>query len=296
MFKFFKTKTIVGKIKNKIVIQGEGLKNGIVSKITIQDNPRKDGIFFNRNGLSSKVNPEILHGNDTTTTMMLGDQTSIICIEHLLSALYGLNVRNAIIELDGGNEIPILGGDSFSFIKKIYSELKFETKLVDVISFNESMTVYDDEDSSRYIKLSPTKQSWLQVDATVSYEKSNIKLQKLIFDFENKEKYIDEISHAKTSYPFIISSNSDINLLKSRLLGVKVKGKGKNMNIYNKNITKGSFYEDEVVRHKILDFMGDLSTTGSVFTNVKIELFKPGHNLNIKFSKIINGLIKQHSK
>ena len=63
MFKFFKTKTIVGKIKNKIVIQGEGLKNGIVSKITIQDNPRKDGIFFNRNGLSSKVNPEILHGS-----------------------------------------------------------------------------------------------------------------------------------------------------------------------------------------------------------------------------------------
>lgn len=295
MFKFFKTKTIVGKIKNKIVIQGEGLKNGIVSKITIQDNPRKDGIFFNRNGLSSKVDPEILHGNDTTTIMILRDKTSLICIEHLLSALYGLNVRNAIIELDGGNEIPILGGDSFSFIKKIYSELKFETKLVDVISFNESITVYDDEDSSRYIKLSPAQQSWLQVDATVSYEKSNIKLQKLIFDFENKEKYIDEISHAKTSYPFIISSNSDINLLKSRLLGVKVKGKEKNMNIYNKNITKGSFYEDEVVRHKILDFMGDLSTTGSVFTNVKIELFKPGHNLNIKFSKIINGLIKQHS-
>lgn len=46
MFKFFKTKTIVGKIKNEIVIQGEGLKNGIVSKITIQDNPRKDGIFL----------------------------------------------------------------------------------------------------------------------------------------------------------------------------------------------------------------------------------------------------------
>ena len=53
----------------------------------------------------------------------------------------------------------------------------------------------------------------IQVDATVSYENSNIETQKLVFNFENKEGYIDEISYAKTSYPFKISSDSDIKLL-----------------------------------------------------------------------------------
>jgi UDP-3-O-[3-hydroxymyristoyl] N-acetylglucosamine deacetylase len=296
MIKITKIKIIVGKIKNKIVIQGKGLKNGLASKIIIQDNPKQDGIYFKKSGVSTKVDPEILHGNDTTTTMLFGNQMSIICIEHLLSALYGLGVKNAIIELVGGNEIPILGGDSFSFIKKIYFNLGFEPMFVDAISFNENVIVYDDRDSSRYIKLIPIQQKELQIDATVSYEKSNIRSQKLIFDFENKEKYIEEISYAKTSYPFIISSNSDIELLRSSLLGVKIKGKGKNMNVYKKNITKGSYYDDEVVRHKILDFIGDLSTTGVVFTNVKIELNKPGHNLNIKFSRTIKEIIKFHCK
>ena len=136
----------------------------------------------------------------------------------------------------------------------------------------------------------------MEIDAIVSYENSNIKLQKLVFNFENKEKYIEEISHAKTSYPLMILSDSDIKDLKSKLLGVKVGGRGKNMNVYRKKITKGSYYKDEVVRHKILDFIGDLSTTGIVFSNVKIELYKPGHNLNIKFSKTIVDLIKLHSK
>jgi len=291
MFKIIKTKIIVGKINDRIVIRGKGLKNGLASRIIIQDNPKQDGIYVKRGGVNTKVDPEILHGNDTTTTMLVEKRLSIVCIEHLLSALYGLSVRNAIIELEGGKEIPILEGDSFSFIKKIYSNLKFESMLIDTISFNKSVIVYDDEDSSRYIKLLPIQQKELQIDATVSYENSNIRLQKLIFDFKNKEKYIQEISHAKTSYPFLISSNSDIELLRSQLLGIKIKGKGKNMNIYRKKNTKGSYYGDEVVRHKILDFMGDLSTTGIMFTNMKVELYKPGHNLNIKFSRIIRALI-----
>ena len=97
MFQVVKTKIIVGKINKKIIIRGKGLRNGLPSKITIHDNPKNDGIYFKRGNTITKVNPEILHGNDTTTTMLFENQMSVVCIEHLLSALYGLGVRDAII-------------------------------------------------------------------------------------------------------------------------------------------------------------------------------------------------------
>jgi len=280
----FKRETI---IKKETFFSGIGLHTAKKCSIIISDNPEKSGIIFICRGTKKKLVPSIIYTGDRTTSIIHNKKIFIICIEHLMSAIHGLGILNVIVELREGREIPILQGDSYSFIEKLLPNLKRVSTKYKSISIVKTIIIRDDKDKTRFIKLSPFRKSYLKIKSYIKYNNSYTKKQGFTFNFKNSQSYIDEISHARTSFPFKINDSEKFLELKKRLKGVIICGKQKNVNTYSDKGKPETYYKNEIARHKILDFLGDVKTAGLVLDKTKIELNKVGHSLNIKLASIL---------
>jgi len=267
--------------------EGRGLHTAEMALITIRDNPRKDGIIFVYKGIKKKIKPDILSTKEKTTSIIHNKKVFIACIEHLMSAFYGLGISNAIVEVKGGREVPILSGDSFSFVEKLLPNLKYRTIKGKSIIVTKPMVITDDCDKSRCIKLFPSNNNFLQIKSLISYANSYTKDQDFTFNFRDNRSYIEKISHARTSFPFKVGDEKEYLRLLKRLKGVIITGKTRNVNTYSEKNTLKTFYKNEIARHKILDFLGDLRTTGVNLIGTTVELHKTGHTLNIKLASLI---------
>lgn len=256
---------------------GIGLHKGLPIKIRLEPLEANSGIIFERSdlGISFKASYENVI-NTQMATVIGNDKGYISTVEHLLSAVSAYGIDNLKIIVNA-NEPPVLDGSSMGFCSMLdeagTKELDAKKKIMVI---KKEVIV---KDGDKYAKLMPTSSP--KLDFTIRFDSSVIGEQQYVFHF-NKKNYIEQIAGART-FGFL----KDVEALKKANLGLG--GSLDNAIIIDDDKVlnpDGLRYEDEFVRHKILDAIGDLSLLGCrVFGDY--ESFAGSHKLNHLLTKEI---------
>jgi len=273
-------------LKNSIRASGVGLHTGKKILMTLRPALPDTGIVFRRTDLEQSVDIQAHaeHVGETTlgTTLHKGE-VKISTVEHLLSALAGLGIDNAVIELSAA-EVPIMDGSAGPFVFLLQSagieEQKAPKRFIRIL---ESVRV---EDGDKWARFDPYNGFKVNFEIEFNHPTFKNHTQVATMDFSTTS-FLREISRART-FGFM----RDIESLRSRNLAL-----GGNMDnaivlddtgILNED---GLRYEDEFVKHKILDAIGDLYLLGHSLIG-EFSGFKSGHALN---NKLLRTLINQES-
>jgi|TARA_B100000787_G_scaffold165607_1_gene149749 UDP-3-O-[3-hydroxymyristoyl] N-acetylglucosamine deacetylase len=259
-------------IKENIFFKGIGLHNGLEVNLALKPSEPNTGIIFKRTDLKEKniIIPNLFNVTSAIfcTTISNEDGASVSTIEHLMGALYGLGIDNALIEIDN-QEVPILDGSAKLFVEAIIKAgIKSSNAPIKIIKIEKKIEF---SDGKKTISIEPSKIS-LDIDFELKYENSLIGTQRnLIKVFESD---LTDIYNSRTFCLF-----EDIEKLKK--MGLAKGGRldnaivVKNDEILNE---KGLRNEKEFVNHKILDCMGDLYLVGYKIIG-KIVCSQGGHKL-----------------
>ena len=243
-------------IKNPVKFNGVGLHNGKPTNLIIKPSDPNSGIIFKRVDLDSNniIYPNFSNVSNTSlnTTISNDHGVKVSTIEHLMGALFGLGVDNALLEIDN-EEVPILDGSAKQFIDEIIkSGLKISEAPIKIIKINKKISF---NDGDRFISIEPSKLS-LDIDFELKYK------NKIIGNQRNKiNLYEDNLTDIFNSRTFCLYD--DIEDIKSK--GLAKGGSLENAIVVNSNgilNTDGLRNSKEFVNHKILDCIGDLYTSG----------------------------------
>lgn len=262
-------------LKQSVSAMGVGLHKGEKVQVTLRPAPANTGIVFRRVDLDPvvdiKATPEAV-GETTMCTCLVNEQNvKISTVEHLLSAVAALGIDNLIIDVDSF-EIPIMDGSALPFIYLIQS-VGIETLNVAkrFLRITKPIRV---EEGDKWAELLPYE--GFKVNFAIDFDHPVISntCQTMQMDFSSCS-FIKEISRART-FGFM----KDFEFLRS--LDLALGGSLENAivldeyRMLNKNELR---YEDEFVKHKILDAIGDLYM-GGVSILGQLNAFKSGHALN----------------
>ena len=262
-------------IKSPIKFQGVGLHSGKTVNLCLKGSKPDTGIVFKRIDISKNnlIYPVFNNVTNTSLNTTISNEfgIKISTIEHLMGALFGLGVDNAVVEIDN-EEVPILDGSAKEFIEKIL-ETGFEVSNVPIkiIKINKKIMF---EEGNRFISIEPSKLS-LDIDFELSYNNQIIGNQK------NKiNVYEDDLVEIFNSRTFCLYE--DIELIKKN--GLAKGGSLENAIVVKGNevINEGGLRNPkEFVNHKILDCIGDLYTSGYRIIG-SIKCSQGGHYLTNK--------------
>ncbi len=267
-------------ISKKISFKGIGIHTGQSVNLSILPASANTGIIFKRIDLKSKniIYPNYSNVTDTTLCTTISNEygVKVSTIEHLMGALYGVGIDNAIIEIDS-NEVPIMDGSAKLFVDKINNiGLKFSDQPIKIIKINRSIKF---EDGEKFISIEKSNVSG-DIEFEIKYKNELIGIQKnKINVFEDD---LDDIYNSRTFCLY-----EDIEKLRKLNLG-----KGGSLDnaivIKDKNILneKGLRNKLEFVNHKILDCMGDLFLSGYKIIG-SIKCSQGGHKLTNQLLKKI---------
>ena len=289
-------------IAKKINISGVGIHSGLPVNMILKPS-KKSGIFFKRVDIKGSDLIPATYDNVGETLMRnttIGDKNSahVQTIEHLMAALFLIGIDSAIIEIDG-SETPILDGSAFEFIKYFEKAVSKKTPMKKVI-VKKPIIAYRNElakympfwkrikttilnhtiwrRGNGYVKLSPNDNGLL-IDATLVYSDKIIGTQSYSCMLDGTKKsinnFIKNISKSRT-----FGKYSEWEYLKAHGMG---RGANENNVIALNNDGDGTlnklYYPDEFVRHKIIDAVGDMFTSGG-FVYGHLESYKGSHALN----------------
>ncbi len=259
-------------LAKNVKVTGIGLHSG--KKVTLNMYPAAadTGIVFKRvdveNSQSRRADAVSVGATANNTTLGSGAE-AIHTVEHLLAAFYGLGINNVFIEIDGP-EVPIMDGSGASWIF-----LLKETGVENLNTTKKFMVILDTvrvEHEGKWAQIEPANN--LIIDSTIIFAHPVIKQQRQIFEF-SCENFLNEISRART-----FGMLRDVDMLKRRGL---VKGGSLDNAIvlddYKVMNPEGLRFQDEFVRHKVLDTIGDISLLGYEIAG-KITTYKSGHHLH----------------
>ena len=159
-------------IKEKVSFSGIALHNGLNVNLCIKPANPNFGILFKRVDLKSNnlISPNFMNVTNTSLNTTVENEfgVKVSTIEHLMGALFGLGIDNALIEIDN-EEVPILDGSAKEFIEKIlFSGLEVSNKPIKIIKINKKIEFNDGE---RSIFIEPSKVS-LDIDFELKYKNS----------------------------------------------------------------------------------------------------------------------------
>jgi UDP-3-O-[3-hydroxymyristoyl] N-acetylglucosamine deacetylase/3-hydroxyacyl-[acyl-carrier-protein] dehydratase len=291
-------------INKEILMEGVGLHTGSFVKMKFKPAPENYGIRFQRMDLPDQ--PLILAdvskvvSTNRGTTLQEG-VAQVWTVEHVLSALVGLEIDNVLIELDGP-EIPIKDGSAKDFVDLLdevgYQEQQAER---DYFRITEPISFEDESTGAEFLALPSDK---LEITTMIDFHSKTLAPQ--YATLVNIEDYKTEIAPCRT-FVFLheLEKLIDQNLIKGgdlnnaivivdRLMSqeeldelakklnkpsVKVEREG----VLN---TVKLYFDNEPARHKLLDVLGDLALVGKpILGNIVTK--KPGHKLNVEFAKIL---------
>ncbi len=259
-------------LKETITIDGVGLHGG--KKIHMEIKPAKPntGIVFKRTDIKNNniVMPGVFNVSNAAycTTISNDSGITVSTIEHLMGALFGLGVDNALIEINN-EEVPILDGSAKIFVSEIKRVgIKTSETPIKIIKIEKKVNFKDGEKS---ISMEPNKIS-LDIDFEIKYKNSLIGTQRNLV-----KVYEDDLTEVYNSRTFCLFEDVEklkkMNLAKGGTLGNAIVVKGQK--ILNKN---GLRNKKEFVNHKILDCMGDLYLSGYKIIG-KLTCSQGGHKL-----------------
>ena len=262
-------------LTNPIKATGVGLHSGRQIKLNLFPAEEDTGIIFRRIDLDPQVEIKAIVNNvgatTLATTLVQGD-TQIATIEHLMSAFAGLGIDNVIVEVDD-MEVPIMDGSASPFVFLIQSAgIKQQTKPKKFIKIKEEIKV--ETPDGAYAKLAPYNGFKVTYALVYDDEKQKKYNSTSTVDF-NSTTFLKEISRART-FGFI----SDIDYMKKNKLALV--GSEKNAVVIGEDEIlneEGLRSSQELVKHKILDVIGDLYLLQYNIV-AEFEGFKSGHSLN----------------
>jgi UDP-3-O-[3-hydroxymyristoyl] N-acetylglucosamine deacetylase len=243
-------------IKNNVSFSGVALHSGLDVKICIKPAEPNFGIVFKRVDVKNNnlVYPNFMNVTNTSLNTTIENEFGIkvSTIEHLMGALFGLGIDNALIEIDN-EEVPILDGSAKNFIEKIIlTGVKISDAPIKIIKINKKVEHLEGE---KFISIQPSTLS-LDIDFELKYKNP------LIGNQRNKVKvYEDDLTDVYNSRTFCLYE--DIELIKKN--GLAKGGSLENaIVVKDKEILnpEGLRNSKEFVNHKILDCIGDLYTSG----------------------------------
>ena len=263
-------------LKNNVAINGVGLHTGQKVSIKINPAPEDYGIVFRRTdveGFNNIVRADYRNVTKTQlgTTISNQEGTMVSTVEHLMAALWGCGVDNALIDLSAA-EIPIMDGSSEPFIKAIdETGIKLLDKNREVIKIKNSLEVTEED---KYIRAEPSDE--FAIDLEIDFNSKAISRQRSRFA-GSEENFRNTLSQARTfGFSHEVEYLRSIGLARGGSLENAVVLEGDK--ILNKD---GLRYEDEFVRHKLLDCIGDFFLAGKRIVG-SISAYKAGHGLNNK--------------
>ena len=243
-------------IKNNVNLSGIALHSGLSANVCIKPAEPNFGIVFKRVDLKENniIYPNYMNVSNTSLNTTVENEfgAKVSTIEHLMGALFGLGIDNALIEIDN-EEVPILDGSAKIFIEKILSSgIKVSDSPIKIIKINKEITFSDGE---RFISIKPSTLN-LEIDFQLKYKNEIIGNQK------NKVKvYEDNLSDVYNSRTYCLFEDIE---------EIKKKGLARGGSLDNAVVVKdneilnpeGLRNKKEFVNHKILDCIGDLYTSG----------------------------------
>ena len=243
-------------LKKNILFSGIALHSGVNVNVCLKPAKPDFGIVFKRIDLKSNniIYPNFSNVSNTSLNTTVENEfgAKVSTIEHLMGALFGLGIDNALIEIDN-EEVPILDGSAKIFIEKIISTgFEISDSPIKIIKINKEINFSEGE---KFITIKPSTLS-LDIDFELKYKNEVIGNQR------NKVKVYEE--DLKDIY------NSRTYCLFEDIEMIKKKGLAKGGSLENAIVVKdedilnpeGLRNNKEFVNHKILDCIGDLYTTG----------------------------------
>ncbi len=257
-------------IKERLEFTGIGIHSGEKAKIVLHPEPENTGIAFYREGVRIAVSPANVVNTFHSTD--LGSEGVVVrTVEHLLATLHLLGISNLTVEVIGGSEIPIMDGSGYFFYRELKGKVVKQSEDAEVFRIDEEVRV---SRGDSYIVALPCS------CFEITYEGE-------FRDYLGRQRYtfkgnVRDIVLART-----FCFDHEIELIKKNGLG-----KGGSLEntlvigrdgIYNRG---GLRYQDEPVRHKVFDLVGDLYLLGASVRG-KFISYKGGHTLNYELVKAL---------
>ena len=259
-------------LEKEVEIKGIGLHSGCLTKMLFKSAPQNSGIVFIRSDLPAAENrfPALYSGvADTRNCTCLANEYhhTVSTVEHIMAALYALGIDNALIETDG-QELPIMDGSAhiiYEILKKCSSvEQEAPRRFLKV-----RRTVEFEDDKGAYIKLVPADK--LKIKFTIDFPSRIVGHQEFNATI-NEDLFAQEIAPARTfCEKYQVEYLQSIGLIKGGSLENAVVLDGDTI------LNEGGFrVMDECVKHKVLDCIGDMYTSGYRLL-AGIEAWHTGH-------------------
>lgn len=291
-------------LKKNYSFKGKGLHTGKPVNMTVKPAPANTGVVFVRTDIPQSPVIEALACNvsktDRSTSLCNKDGIAVFTVEHILSALTGLGVDNAIIELDN-IEVPIMDGSARKYAVLIGKDGTVEQDAPrKFINIDKPIEITDP--SGAYVKIEPAEQA--DYDLTIDFGSHVLGVQRAHWD--NDVDYISQIAPCRTfcffhEVEFMLANNlikggdiynaivvmekpisdKQLQMMRDKFempqLDVTPKGYLNNIKLH---------FANECGRHKMLDLIGDLRLCGG-FLNAKVTAYKSGHTINTAAARAI---------
>ena len=297
-------------LKTRYTFSGKGLHTGKVSTMVLNPAPADYGIRFVRTDIGPDAVVEALADrvSDTSrSTTLTQGETSVHTVEHILSALTGLGIDNARIEIDN-IEVPILDGSAKPYVEAIGPDGVQEQEAPRrCVSLPAPVEVRDEKTGS-FIRIEPADE--LSIDLKVDFNSRVLGVQEAHYDAGTD--YAREIGVCRTfvffhEIAYLFQNNlvkggdveNAIVIVEHPVTKEQVDRLAGLFNVPSLEIDSNGYlnnlqlhFPDECGRHKLLDLIGDLSLAGGL-VNARVEAFKPGHSINTRMAKAIREVLSK---
>lgn len=296
-------------LRKSYIFEGKGLHTGRVAKMVVNPAPADTGIRFRRTDISEDAYVDALAENVSSTarsTTISQGEASVSTIEHIMSALTGMGVDNALIDIDNV-EVPILDGSAKPYIDAIWADgLQEQDAPRRYVEISETIEVRNDEKGS-VVRIEPAEE--FSYDIKVDFNSRVLGVQNARWDAS--VVYPEQIGVCRTfvffhEIEFLFKNNlvkggdvdNAIVIVEHPVTEEQVNHMSQLFNVPALTVREDGYlsnlvlrFPNECARHKLLDLIGDLRLAGG-FLKAKVTAEKAGHGINTQAAKAIRENIK----
>ena len=284
--------------------EGKGLHTGKVAKMVINPAPADTGIRFRRTDISEGAYVDALAENVSNTarsTTISQGEASVSTIEHIMSALTGMGVDNAVIDIDNV-EVPILDGSAKPYIDAIWADgFQEQDAPRRYVEISETIEIRNDEKGS-VVRIEPAEE--FSYDIMIDFNSRVLGVQNARWD--SSVVYPEEIGTCRTfvffhEIEFLFNNNlvkggdvdNAIVIVEHPVTEEQVNRMSELFNVPALKVREDGYlsnlvlrFPNECARHKLLDLIGDLRLAGG-FLKARITAEKAGHGINTQAAKAV---------
>ena len=294
-------------LRKSYLFEGKGLHTGRVARMTVSPAPADTGIVFKRTDIGEDAMVEALAENVSSTarstTISKGD-ASVSTIEHILSALTGMGVDNALIEIDNV-EVPILDGSAKPYIEAIWKDgFQEQDAPRKYIELKETVEVVNEKGS--VVRLEPAED--FSYDIKIDFNSRVLGVQHAQWD--SSVIYPEEIGVCRTfvffhEIEFLFNNglvkggdvDNAIVIVEHPVTKEQMDNMSRLFNVPSLEVREDGYlsnlqlrFSNECARHKLLDLIGDLRLCGG-FLKAKITAEKAGHGINTTAARQVRAVL-----